>query len=73
MSEDRSPAETMIHCLELFGESEPTCVVALWLDVDGNINWSHSKPYSLSTIYGMLACMQEGIRTDWRGDNDGAG
>ena len=56
--EDQSPTETLIHCLDDFGASEPTRVLVIYLNVAGDICWSSSGPYHFSAIIGMLECVK---------------
>ena len=35
--EVRSPTETLLKCLEDFGESEPTKAIVVYVNVDGDI------------------------------------
>ena len=38
----RTPTETLVRCLEEFGEVEPVNVMVIWTDVAGDIAWSTS-------------------------------
>ena len=59
--EERSPTETLVRCLEDFGESEPTKCIVIYLNVDGDLCWSVSGPYHYTQIIGMLDCVQAKI------------
>ena len=52
--EVRSPTETLVKCLEEFGESEPTKAIVLWTNTDGDICWSVSGPYHYCQVIGIL-------------------
>lgn len=54
----RTPTETLVKCLEDFGESEPTKVIVVYLNVDGDICWSMSGPYHYTQVIGMLECVK---------------
>ena len=55
---ERTPSETLMNCLTDFGEAEPTRVLVIWTDVDGNICWSTSAPRSVTAQVGMLECVK---------------
>jgi len=55
----RTPSETLIRCLEDFGEAEPTKVIVLWTNTNGDICWSESGPSHYCQNIGMLTCVKE--------------
>lgn len=55
---NRTPSETLMHCLEDFGIDEPTKVVVLYLTQGGDICWSESGPKTFSLTVGMLECVK---------------
>lgn len=57
----RSPTETLVACLEDFGKSEPTKVVVVYVNVDGDLCWSTSGPYNFTHVIGMLECARAKI------------
>ena len=59
--EVRSPTETLLKCLEDFGESEPTKAIVVYVNVDGDICWSVSGPYNFTHVIGMLECVKAKI------------
>ena len=54
--EVRSASQTLMHCLEDFGESEPDRVIVVYTNAAGDLCWSVSGPYSYTRIVGMLEC-----------------
>ena len=56
--EVRTPTETLVKCMEDFGESEPTKCIVIYLNVGGDICWSTSGPYNFTQIIGMLECVK---------------
>jgi hypothetical protein len=56
--ERRSPTETLIHCIEEFGECEPQKAIVIWTDASGDICWSVSGPYHFTQVVGMLECVK---------------
>jgi hypothetical protein len=52
----RSPTETLMKCMEDFGECEPKELIVIWTDQNGDLCWSSSSN-SLSTQLGLMeAC-----------------
>lgn len=56
--EQRTPTETLVHCLEDFGQSEPLKCIVIYTNESGDICWSSSGPYNFSQIIGMLECVK---------------
>lgn len=56
--EVRSPTETLVFCLEDFGDSEPERVLVIWTNKSGDLVWSSSGPYSYTHIIGMIECVK---------------
>ena len=61
----RSPTETLIHCLEDFGETEPHCVLVIWKNKD-DLCWSRDSNLSLSEAVGMLECIKTSFLESWQ-------
>jgi hypothetical protein len=57
-NEERSPSNTLIHCLEDFGHDEPQKVIIIWTTVGGDICWSESGPSHFAQNIGMLECVK---------------
>ena len=66
--ESRSPTETLVSCLEDFGKSEPTKAFVIYVNVDGDICWSSSGPFSYSQTLGMLECVKARVLTNFLKD-----
>ena len=56
--EVRSPTETLVKCLEDFGESEPLRAIVIYSNVGGELCWSYSGPPSYTEIIGLLTCVR---------------
>jgi hypothetical protein len=56
--EHRGPTETLVSCLEEFGESEPERVLVIWVNEAGDLCWSTNGPYKHTHIIGMLDCVK---------------
>jgi hypothetical protein len=56
--EFRSPTETLVHCLEDFGISEPKKLLVIWTDDGGDLCWSESGPSHFCENIGMLECVK---------------
>ena len=65
--EERSPSETLIQCLESFGEAEPTKAIVIYTDVAGDICWSVSGPFHYSQVIGMLECVKARVLAKFLG------
>jgi hypothetical protein len=50
----RSPTDTLLSCLEDFGESEPKRVLVIHTNTAGELVCQTSSPYSMVEILGML-------------------
>lgn len=49
----RSATETLVKCMEAFGEAEPKNAIVIWTDEAGDINWSSTSD-SVSEKVGLL-------------------
>jgi hypothetical protein len=58
--EVRSPSETLIYCLEEFGDAEPSRAIVVWVD-GTDLCWSASGPYNYTHMIGMLECAKAKI------------
>jgi hypothetical protein len=56
--EERSPTETLVWCLEDFGNAEPQRALVIWTNAAGDLCWSSSGPYNFTHIIGMLECVK---------------
>ncbi len=56
--EQRSPTETLVKCLEDFGDSEPQRVIVVYVNEAGDLCWSASGPYNFTHVVGMLECVK---------------
>lgn len=54
----RTPSETLISCLEDFGDDEPDNVLVIYTTKGGDICWSANGPYKYSVMIGMLICVK---------------
>ena len=54
----RTPTETLMACLEDFGQSEPERLLVIYTNVDGDVCWSSSGPYSYTQTIGLLECVK---------------
>ena len=54
--EERTPTETLVWCLEDFGNAEPQRVIVVWTNASGELCWSSSGPYNYTHVVGMLEC-----------------
>ena len=63
MAETRTPTETLIKCMEDFGEDEPENLMVIYTTKGGDLAWS-STTDSISMKIGMLefakACILKG-------------
>jgi hypothetical protein len=57
----RSPTETLVRCMEDFGESEPKKVLVIWTNTDGDLCWSESGPSHFCENIGILTCVKSRI------------
>lgn len=61
MAEDqkpRTPSETLIACLDKFGEAEPEAALVAWVDENGDLCWSFSGEHSFCRMIGMVECVK---------------
>lgn len=61
----RTPSETLVSALEDFGQSEPKNVIVIWINEDGDLNWSKSAPLGFSETVGMLECVKAAQMRDF--------
>ena len=54
----RTPTETLVRCLEEFGEVEPVNVMVIWTDVAGDIAWSTNTD-SQVIKFGMIEFVKQ--------------
>lgn len=54
--EIRTPTDTLMKCMEEFGDAEPQRVIVVWTNDAGDLCWSVSGPYNFTHIIGMLEC-----------------
>ena len=57
-SEIRTPTETLVKCLEEFGNSEPKKTIVIWTNVDNDLCWSGSGEFHYCEVIGMLECVK---------------
>lgn len=61
----RTPTETLMHCLEDFGEAEPERVIVVYTNDHGELCWSLSGPRVMTHIIGMLECVLMRLRKNF--------
>ncbi len=54
----RTPTETLMRCLEEFGECEAVNCMVIWTDVAGDIAWSSSTDSQVSR-FGMVEFVKQ--------------
>ena len=59
--EVRTPTETLVWCLEDFGDSEPKKVLVIWTNQAGDLCWSESGPSHFCENIGILECVKAKI------------
>jgi hypothetical protein len=55
-AKERTPSDTLISCLEDFGEDEPKKVIVLYTTKGGDLCWSVSGPDTYTETVGILEC-----------------
>lgn len=54
----RTPSETLLECLEQFGDAEPDRAMVVWTDEAGDLCWATSGQRSYTVMIGMLKCVE---------------
>jgi len=54
----RSPTETLVDCMEDFGEAEPNKLLVIWTNEAGDLCWAESGRSSFIENIGILDCVR---------------
>jgi hypothetical protein len=63
----RTPSETLLECLEKFGEAEPDRAIVVWTDETGDLCWATSGQRSYTVMIGILKCVEAVLMAQFLG------
>ena len=66
----RTPTETLVACMERFGECEPEQLLILYTDANGGLCWSTSNPMRHTQLIGMVECARAIFKKQMLDDED---